>query len=125
MVVALAACGSTAATTATIQSTPAPAQPAAAKSSAAPPSGPSFRGGYPACTSRDAFDQLNTAAAQKDRRGFDYLMSHGCITVAAGIPASVLGTEGVFASTFHVRAYPPGGTPIELWTAAEAIAGYP
>lgn len=76
-------------------------------------------GDYPACISKDYFDQMTQALVDKDENGFNYLLSNvKCIITKPNIPVSVLNSGFGWK---HVRAYSDGGVAIELWTNSENI----
>lgn len=76
-------------------------------------------GDYPACISKDYFDQMTQALVSKDENGFNYLISNvKCIVTKPDIPVSVLDSGFGWK---HVRAYSNNGVAIELWTNSENI----
>jgi len=76
-----------------------------------------LKGGYLACTSEEAFDQITTAIAKKDNNLFTYLLKNGCFQTKKGIPISVLDTSW---GTAKIRAY-AGNQSFVLWTNTENI----
>ena len=77
------------------------------------------KGGYPACLTKDLFDQITSALVKKDERAFEYLMKNGCLILKAGIQISVL--DRTWTGTAKIRAY-VGDDAVVLWTNVENIA---
>lgn len=76
-------------------------------------------GGYPACISRDYFNQFVKAQINNDTQAADYLTSNQfCIISNSGIPITIL--DAGFGWR-HVRAYATNGVAIELWTNSENV----
>ena len=76
-------------------------------------------GDYPACISKDYFDQMVESLSVSDENAFNYLISNmKCIVTKPDIPVSIL--DGGFGWK-HVRAYATNGVAVELWTNSENI----
>ena len=76
-----------------------------------------FKGGHPACVTKDLFNQLATALINKDVNAFVYLLEHGCIITKKGVSVTVLDTT--WTGMAKVRAY--GGGGVILWTYTDNI----
>jgi len=79
----------------------------------------STAGGYPACVSKEYFNQFTDAINNVDENSYNYLISNvKCIITKPDVPITVL-NRGFGWS--HVRAYSKKGIAIELWTNSENI----
>lgn len=76
------------------------------------------KGGYFACVTREAWDELSQHIARKDRRGADYLVEKKlCLVTKGGVEVSVLESSW---GTAKVRVY-FGNTSAVVWTNTENI----
>lgn len=80
---------------------------------------PVTRAGSPACQSPELYDQLAAVAAQKDERGFAYLLDgNGCVLLRGGLPVSVL--DRTFGGRVQMRVYGEGKAAV-LWASYKAV----
>lgn len=80
----------------------------------------SLKGGYAACLTKEAFDNITTAIVKNDHRGTKYYLDAGlCVIPKAGLPISILDTS-FFTGTAKVRVY-LGKKSFDLWTVMENI----
>jgi len=77
-----------------------------------------LKGGYVACISAELFDQVTTFSVNKDYKGIDYLMKHGCILTKKGIEFSLI--DRSFTGTAKIRVYSNDESFI-LWTNNENL----
>lgn len=78
----------------------------------------SLKGGYAACLTEDLFDQMISAAVDKDETAMRFLLRNGCILTKSGIHVSVLDTT--WTGKAKVRAY-VGDDAVVLWTNIENV----
>lgn len=76
-----------------------------------------LKGGWPACQTKDLFDEWVTVDVAKDQRGRDHLMNNGCMITGAGLPVTVLEDRWGRAK---VRVY-VGDDSLVIWTYSENI----
>lgn len=77
------------------------------------------KGGYPACLTKDLFEQYTSAMIKKDYDTIGYLMENGCLIPKAGIRILVLDRRS--SGEAKIRAY-VGNDAVVLWTNVENIA---
>ncbi len=77
----------------------------------------SLKGGYFACTTESRFDEIITAAMNKDTLQVGTLLSNGCVMTKGGVRASVV---DLGIGTTKIRAY-NGTDSILLYTNTENI----
>ncbi len=77
------------------------------------------KGGFPACLTKDLFEQYTSALTQKDYDTIGYLMENGCLIPKAGIRILVLDRRS--SGKAKIRAY-VGNDAVVLWTNVENIA---
>lgn len=74
--------------------------------------------GYPACLSEERYDELVKMVANKDERGFNYLIqSKKCVVLKEGLDLSVL---DLGFSKSKVRIY-VNGTAVDMWMMTKGI----
>ncbi|MGH0031707.1 MAG: hypothetical protein ACQGVC_18110 [Myxococcota bacterium] len=74
------------------------------------------------CPTLALYEEMMTAAAARDDRGWEHAMEAGCEPFAAGIEASVL-RRGEYGSPrwIKVRLYVPGTEGVEMYTHPTSI----
>jgi len=81
----------------------------------------SLNGKYVACITEALFNEIQQAAANRDKTQWIYLRKHGCIMPKAGLKASVM--SRTWTGTVKVRVYLKD-TSVVLWTYDEALSSY-
>ncbi len=78
-----------------------------------------LKGGYFACTSEALFDEIITAAVNKDKTAMKHLVSKGCVLTERGVKMSIIDL-GIFSGTTKIRAY-NGASSVILYTNTENV----
>ena len=78
-----------------------------------------LKGGYFACTSKALFDEIITAAVNKDKLAMGHLLSKGCVLTKSGVKMSIIDLD-IFSGTTKIRAY-TGGNSVILYTNTENV----
>lgn len=77
----------------------------------------SIKGGYPACISKELFDEIENALIRKDEKTVNYLEQNGCFYLKSGLAYSLISESWGIA---QIRVY-VGGTSVILWTNIENL----
>ncbi len=78
-----------------------------------------LKGGYFACTTEALFDEIITAAVNKDNLAIGHLMSKGCVLTKKGVRISIIDL-GIFSGITKIRAY-GGNNSIVMYTNTENV----
>lgn len=76
-----------------------------------------LKGGYFACTSEALFDEITTAAVNKDKLAMGHLLTKGCVLTKAGVRISIV---DLGIGTTKIRAY-SGSDSVILYTNTENV----
>ncbi len=74
--------------------------------------------GFPACATKDEFDQIMNATARGDATTINTLLQQGCMIPQTDLPVAIL--KRTWTGSVQVRAY-VDNKPVDLWTTMDNI----
>ncbi|HGG8739387.1 TPA: hypothetical protein ACJJXK_000912 [Enterobacter asburiae] len=81
----------------------------------------SLKGDYPACTSEDEFNRLQSIIKHKDKESLEEIFKTSCLMPKKGVSVDKVVSMGWTSGIAHVKVYVKGNL-YDLWTNTENLS---